>query len=580
MSGKNILVEKSQPWEGCTEVNGEVLQYPYCPAKLFDLFEGSGALRSNVDAMSTNIDGFGHMFRPVVDVESEDIDATISQAIMDRQDSGSIGDVLTGEDIEPPSQDVVDGVKRRLTSYSHREKMRLESFFSSCVLGMSFSDLRRRTRVDLEVCGNAFWEVTRDDQGVPYLFTRIPPTHIRLRKVETRPVEVVQSIRKNPITFTERKVQQRFRTFVMNSVGDKALYFKEFGDPSTYSATSGKRYDSVEALVRDENEFGDEDYVPAIAQEIIHFKVSSPNSCYGVPRWVGELQSMLGTQHADHVNRTYFDNKGIPPMVVKVTGGRLSKETKTALEDYMSNEVRGRQNYHKVMILEAEPSKDHGPQMPGMQTSQARIEMDPLTKFQQQDGQFLQYIEVSSNRLGQTFRLPKLLRGDSSNANRATAQTALRFAEGQVFKPARAEFDFIMNSLVLPALGIKYHDFVSRGPNFTDPAEMVMMLKSLTGSAIVTPSEARDLAEQVVGRSLKKVGDDWTKRPAILTQAAIISKLADADGENLYRESFELQQQANSGEPTTPEPDEDEETMESLELDENGIVDADDQSES
>ena len=29
----------------------------------------------------------------------------------------------------------------------------------------TFVDLRRRTRQDLEVCGNAFWEVLRDARG-------------------------------------------------------------------------------------------------------------------------------------------------------------------------------------------------------------------------------------------------------------------------------------------------------------------------------------------------------------------------------------------------------------------------------
>lgn len=580
MSHNSKIVKKSAPLEGCEHADSLTVEYPYCPSRLFDIFEASGSLRSNVDAMATNIDGFGHMFTPVLDTDSEDIDEVIEQAIVDREASEDEQDVVTGSDVTRPSEEVVQGVKGRLSSYARRERMRLESFFDSCVLGMSFSDLRRQLRVDLEVAGNGFWEVTRDDKGLPYLFTRIPPTHIRMRKVDPRPVEVVQTVRKNPITFEKRTVSQRFRTYVMGSTYGPSTYFKQFGDPSVYSSVTGKRYSSYEELQQEENEFGEPEDAVKPAQEIIHFKVSSPISCYGVPRWVGELKSIMGVNHADHVNMTYFDNKGIPPMVFKVTGGRLSKETKQSLEDFIGNEVRGRQNYHKAMILEAEPSKNHGPQMAGMQTSQTRIEMEALTKFQQDDGQFLQYIELSSNRLGQTFRLPKLLRGDSSNANRATAQTALRFAEGQVFKPARAEFDFVMNSLVLPALGIRYHYFVSKGPNFTDPAEMTMMLKSLTGSAIVTPGEARDLAEPVVGKSLKKIPKDWTSRPAILTQAAVISKLADADGQNLYRESFELQQRTNSGEPTDLSvEDEDElenELQNSLEISDNGVTDTSD----
>lgn len=556
---------------GCNHGDIPVLEYPYCPGTLFQMFEDSGALRSNVDAMVTNIDGFGHIFRPSIDLESEDIDEVIEEAWMVENGTEGDEDIMNPAPITRPAPEVIQGIKDRLKVVTVRERLRLESFFGSCVLDKSFADLRMETRTDLEVCGNAFWEVTRDNDGVPYLFTRISPINVRLRQNTPEPVMVTQRVRKNPLKFAAREVPRSFRTYVLTTPMGGSVYFKQFGDPSIYSRETGKRYPTLEALIADENSEGDPEYTPKQAQELIHFKVPAPGSCYGIPRWIGESQNVIGVYDADFVNRTYFDNKGIPPMVVKVTGGKLSEETEQGLEDFLENETRGRNNYHKALVLECEPSASNGPQMPGMQTSQARIELEPLTRFQQDDGQFLQYIENSTDRLGQAFRLPRLLRGDSRNANRATAQTSLRFAEGQVFKPARTAFDYIINSLILPELGIKYHQFASRGPDFTDPAELTMMLKHLSGSSILTPSECRDMAEPGFGRSFKRIREDWADRPAIFTQAAIISKLADVEGQNLYRESFELQQQTNSGDPVVEETEEDDEVeksiRESLEID-------------
>ena len=48
---------------------------------------------------------------------------------------------------------------------------------------------------------------------------------------------------------------------------------------------------------------------------------------------------------------------------------------------------------------------------------------------------------------------------DSKDFNRATAESALRFAEDQVFQPERDEFDFLMNRKVLADMGIRFWRF-------------------------------------------------------------------------------------------------------------------------
>jgi len=61
------------------------IEPPYDPEKLCRLFEGSNALRQNVDAYAVNIDGFGHHFEPVVDLDSDDADLLVRDGLMAEQ---------------------------------------------------------------------------------------------------------------------------------------------------------------------------------------------------------------------------------------------------------------------------------------------------------------------------------------------------------------------------------------------------------------------------------------------------------------------------------------------------------------
>ena len=67
-----------------------------------------------------------------------------------------------------------------LRQHSRVERARLEAFFDFACFDHSFVDLRRRTRQDLEVTGNAFWEVLRDGKGDLARFVYVPSYTVRL----------------------------------------------------------------------------------------------------------------------------------------------------------------------------------------------------------------------------------------------------------------------------------------------------------------------------------------------------------------------------------------------------------------
>ena len=52
------------------------------------------------------------------------------------------------------------------------------------------------------------------------------------------------------------------------------------------------------------------------ATELLHFALHSPRSPYGVPRWIGNLLSVLGSRQMEEVNYLYFSNKSVPPLAL------------------------------------------------------------------------------------------------------------------------------------------------------------------------------------------------------------------------------------------------------------------------
>ena len=82
------------------------------------------------------------------------------------------------------------------------------------------------------------------------------------------------------------------------------------------------------------------------------------------PKGVGVDTLVLGDLHwGDHdpkaieANYDYFDNKAIPPLIISVSGGGFSKDTVKVVENYVDENIKGRQNFHKILILEALPAK-------------------------------------------------------------------------------------------------------------------------------------------------------------------------------------------------------------------------------
>lgn len=513
----------------------KALEPAYDPSVLALIYENSSALRQNVESYVNNIDGFGHAFVPTLETSALDAEDKVRDALrIERLRAKANPENATDAKVllaaAEPTEAEVKARLELLETEIRTERARLGVFFDNCTADMPFSGpegLRGLTRQDIEVMGNGYWEVLRNGLGEVCQFNYIPAISVRLMPVDQEITEVAIERRVSLLTTEKATVRKRFRRYIQVavdsgvSVGDNNIYvyFKEFGDPRVISSKTGKVYPDVASMkVVDE----EKDALPAT--EIIAFKISSTRSSYGVPRWIGTLLAVMGTRQAEEVNFLYFENRSVPPLAVLVSGGRLNDNTVNRLTDYISNEIRGKRNFHKIMVLEAE-SADTNNQTG--QTARMKIELRPLMDAQQKDALFQNYDERNADKVGQSFRLPRVLRGDVRDFNRSTAEASIDFAEIQVFGPIRQQFDWMMNKLIFPALGVKYHQFKSNAPTVRDPEQLSRMIALLVSSSVLTPFEARDLAQDVFNRGFDNIREDWTQKPLAIHLAEINAKLAE-----------------------------------------------------
>jgi len=494
---------------------GDTIEPPFDFSVLCALHESSSSLRQNVDAMATNIDGFGHRFVPVLDFDGPDIEEDIRDImIRERLDALNppIEDLmdLTAEvltEITPSSEEV----KARMDLWrriSILEKGRVESFFEFVNPLKSFVEVRTATREGREILGNAGWEVIREDpadvnSSIAQVYN-VPFANIKLVRADKEPTTVKMRVRKDRVHFDTIEVDRFFRRFVRES-GSQRTFYKEFGDPRVVSRSTGNYYKTVEELR------SAEDKNALVANEFFHWDIPSQSYAYGVPRWIGALLSVMGSRAAEEVNFLYFDNKAIPAMILLVSGGRVSQDSINKLESYIEEQVKGRANYHKIMVIEGLPADADDGEIE--HSGKMRLELKPLLGDQMQDALFQKYDEANIVKIGRSFRQPQILTGDTRDMNRSTAQVAKAFAEEQIYQPARDAFDACMDRHFMVNLKIHFWRFKTNAPVQRLPNDLVDNVKKSLDAGALTPNEARKLLEDAFSADLEHRSEDWGNIP-------------------------------------------------------------------
>jgi PBSX family phage portal protein len=488
-----------------------LLDPPYEPSKLVWLHDISSVLSQHVEAIATNVDSHGHKYVPTIDLTSADALDRVKAALVNEQmELDDRGETTFKEPTEAEIKAKFDLVKRR----SEFELNRLRTFFASCCPDFSFIELRMRMRRDQRITGNGYWEVLRDQKNRPARLVFVSTVNMRLGPKDPHPVKIEEAVPVSDLSTAPVTQLRFFRRYA--EVNPKSLqvlaYFKEFGDPRVVSRKTGQAYNTMPEFLATDGAKKKED-VPAT--EIIHFDVANPASPYGRPEWIGNLPAVLGSRELDEVNLSYFENKTVPPLALLVNGGRLSRGVIPRIEEFIEHQVKGKRNFHKILIIEAEGQRTAG----GTSGIVPAMKFVPLREAQQQDAQFQDYDEKNWDKIASSFRLPRILTGRDRAINRATALAALRFAEEQVFEPIRNQFDEFMNRRLLPELGVFLWKFKSNTPITRDPEMVAEIIAVLSDAGAITPAEARVFASDVFNRELDVRIEPWTTKPFKLALA-------------------------------------------------------------
>lgn len=448
---------------------------PYPVARLYQIVEQSNMLGQCIEAMVTNI-------------------------------------VLSGWEPEPIMRGGV---------INKNEEMELVSFIEHPNADEDLKSVAEKIIRERESCGFSFLEVIRSMDGLPSVLRHAKALTTRMCPKDDEEVLVTRTLRRGRRLITMQEYK-KFRKYVQ-VVGGEVRWFKEFGDPRRMNCETG--------IFEGRN-----GYTSGLdATEIIHFRCPS-NDDYGVPRWIAQLPSIIGSREAEEVNMRYFQDNTVPPMMLLVGNGRLTRQSFQSLTQHL-NSGTGKDRQNKVLLLEA---MGEGDSLDG-RGSPIELKVEKLSDTRQSDGLFSEYDKANMTKVRSAFRLPPVVVGLSQDVNFATASTSAFVAESQVFAPERDRLDAVFNNLIVNGdrgLGLTTCKLQSRVPSITSPEMLIKTLTALNVIGAITPRKAQEIANKVLQIEIPpypKQGQDgweeWMDKPIQLSMRSSGASTESSDGQ-------------------------------------------------
>jgi len=488
--------------------SGLVVEPPYDPWELVCTVEESDTLPQAVEAMATNVGGFGYDLEPLFAVE----------------------DPETGEALDPPEE-------------AKTEREELELFLASCNIELGFAGLHELADRDIETIGWGAWEVLRGEGGDFAGFEHVPGYTLRLGPL-SKPLLVEIPFR-HPTTgelVTIRRYR-RFRLYVQQSEG-RIVWFKALGDPRHVNWRTGKAQAEP---------WPDEQGNSMEATELIYRRQYAPHTPYGVPRWIGAAPHVRAGRESAELVVDWFLNAPIGLKLAMIAGGAWKADSLAQALNKIDHGARGSDNAWSLVSLEGETDSGVDPMAEDGRPAPPRVAVEDLTyeippTLYSGDGNL---IDESARRVRIMFRLPAIYFGHSeAETNRAAADVARAVAEEQVFRPLRAlRWETLWNHEILPAMGVNHWRLVLRGAVTGDNEAVFKGLGPFNEGGGTTPNQLNRILAETTGTTAKVITEPWGDRPIVIT-TALLSKgidpnlpLAEAIGQIQAKEQQQREQQ-------------------------------------
>lgn len=355
------------------------------------------------------------------------------------------------------------------------EEQIAKSFFKEPFPGTSMVSMRRELRRYLESTGNAYIELIPNLEGDLIMMRSLKPQYVKLGELS----EVAQVKRKieRAGKIIEVTMNERERSYIYEEPDADPIYFIEFG--------------ATQRIHKEKGLFGAEQEIAPVERgnEIIHLKMNDdPTSDYGLPRWISQTPSAVGSRKAEEQNLEFFDAGGIPNVLVFVKGGAMADTTTAQLNGYLSGGMKSGGRAAVVEVASTSGTID--------KAGQVEVQVERFGSETLGDEMYAKYDARCEERIRLSFRLPALFIGKTSDYNYATARVAYQVAEAQVFKPDRDEFDVLMNQIIVKKLGLATVRYKSRPITLNDIEAQLKALEMV--KEVVEPQE---FVEEVTGLS-------------------------------------------------------------------------------
>ena len=497
----------TDPFENIYETNG-LIEPPYTPGDLAEIPENNNVLHPLIDAIKTNVVGFGYSFRYRVDINS-------------------------------------DETPEALKKQAKEEWTRLENFYRNCSYSEDLTYILQDMLDDRERIGYGALEVVQSAKGEPIAINHIPAQTLRLSKYHPD----IQEIKIDVIDVDGKKTtirhQKRFRKFCQKlDTDNSSIWFKEFGDPRKMDYRTGtfdEEYDNEGKLVKTN--------IPPEyeASSIIYYPIKVPYTPYGLPRWMGNLMSIQGSRLSEELNYKYFTNGKHIPLAILVNNGMLTESSIDKLTEY-ADQITGVDNAHGFLILEAEGFTDGDDLEGDTKASKVEIKMEKLTEALQQDELFQNYDSNNRDKIRAAYRLPPIYTGESKDYTRATADVAIGIAEEQIFQPERRRLADRLNRLVNPLLGVQLVELYFKSPDITNKKDLAEAVNYYNKTGALTPNMLIQAVSDLLGTEFEPFDPEWGDIPMTLT----IEKIRAGASNNKKSSSTE---DNNKGSTPTTEPE-------------------------
>lgn len=468
-------------WTGLVKA-GEVVDPPFSPWLLVSTVLESGILPPAVEAMATNIGGYGYELEPLFETEDPETGAKL--------------------DLPPEAQ---------------AEEAQVELFLATASLDLGFEGVTYQVDHDTESIGWGALEILRNRLGEPAAWEHVPAYTLRCGKL-SGPILVETPVRHpktNELLLVPR--YRRFRAYVQIRE-NRTTYFKSFGDPRYMNRKTGQ--------TRTTSWGNDEEGQALDATEVYYFRQYASWTPYGVPRWVGALPQVRAARQTGELLADWFDNAPIGTKLITVAGGAWSQESLDQALGVVDDMARGIENAWSFVTLEAEPRSFQSDPLDATKEQRPQVQIEDLAVklppelYQGSDSLW----NLARSHVASMFRLPPIYFGQSDDYTRATSATARAVTEEQVFVPERRRrWGVFLNQVLLPSLGVNHWKVKLRGANTSDDTDLP--IAELAAGGGVSPNALIRKANEVLGQDREPIQEPWGDRPLVLTLELLKAKI-------------------------------------------------------